>query len=234
MSTRTWVKRAAGSALRPLGLRVVEARAAQDVYLHQYDSYEQYRDVQISHNRRKIGNVWADEQTLALMCDELRRMFPNRDPIRGLCHGARNGFEQNFISTRPGFDAIGSDISPTAADYPRSVQWDFHDPNPDWTGRFDFVYSNSLDQSWNPRAALTTWLGQLAKGGCLVIEHTDRHGPEGASEMDPFGVRPMVMPYVLAEWFGDAIAVKFLKSHKPNKKLDVWLFFIRPIDIPSD
>lgn len=233
MSMKMRARRAAAALLRPMGLRVVEARATEDFYLHKYDSYEQYRDVQIRHNLRKIGNVWADERTLGLMCDELRRLLPGRDPIRGLCHGARNGFEQGFISAQPGFEAIGTDISPTAAQFERSVQWDFHDPNPEWTGRMDFVYSNSLDQSWNPRAALATWLGQLAPGGWLVIEHTDRHGPEGASEMDPFGVRPSVFPYVLTEWFGDSVAVRFLKSRKPNKDLDVWLFFVRRTGEPA-
>ena len=93
--------------------------------------------------------------------------------------------------------------------------------------KFDFVYSNALDQAWNPRAALVTWLNQLSDIGVLVIEHTEAHGPEGASEMDPFGVRPTVVPYVLSEWFGYGVSVRFVKSRKGNNGLDVWLFFIK-------
>ena len=89
------------------------------------------------------------------------------------------------------------------------------------------MYSNSLDQAWSPRTALTTWLNQLTPEGVLVIEHTEAHGPEGASEMDPFGVRPTVMPYVLSDWFGWDISVKFLRSRKDNNGLDVWIFVIR-------
>jgi len=61
----------------------------------------------------------------------------------------------------------------------------------------------------------------------LVIEHTEAHGPSHASEMDPFGVRPTVMPYVLTEWFGFDISINIIKSKKENKDLDVWLFFIK-------
>lgn len=226
MSLKSTLARAANSVLDPLGLKVVDRSALVDFYLHAYDSYEQYRDIQIRHNLRKISNVWADADTLGTMCDTLQTLLPDRRPIRGLCHGSRNGFEQGFISARPGFEALGTDISPTARDYERSVEWDFHDPNPDWVGRFDFVYSNSLDQSWNPRAALVTWLNQLAPGGFVVIEHTDAHGPRHASEMDPFGVRPTVLPYVLVDWFGTDISMRFVKARKPNKDMNVWLFFV--------
>ena len=154
--------------------------------------------------------------------------------MSGICHGTRNGFEQNFISSQKGFEAIGTDISETANDFERSVQWDFHDTNKEWLARFDFVYSNSLDQSWNPRAALVTWLNQLKPDGRLVIEHTHAHGPGGASAMDPFGVRPQVMPYVLCEWFGTEISIRFVKAKKSNNNIDVWLFFVgKNVDVIS-
>jgi SAM-dependent methyltransferase len=219
------LRSAVNALLRPAGLQVVRTRDITDYYLHSYDSYEQYRDVQVFHNKRKLANVWADETTLGVVADTLEAHFGRAD-LRGLCHGARNGFEQGFFRTR-GFEATGTDISDTATQFAHSVQWDFHDPNPEWTGAFDFVYSNSLDQGWNPRAALVAWLNQLRPDGLLVIEHTEAHGPSGASEMDPFGVRPTVMPYVLAEWFGFDISLRFVRTRKANNGLDAWLFFVR-------
>lgn len=97
---------------------------------------------------------------------------------------------------------------------------------PDWVGAFDFVYSNSLDQGWQPRTALTAWLNQINARGIVILEVTHEHGPEGASEMDPFGVRPVVLPYVLAEWFGHQVSVSFVKDVKANMDKDVWLFAI--------
>jgi hypothetical protein len=226
---RSWlvVKNIIDPFLSLFRLEAVRKKELVDYYLHNYESYEQYRDTQIAHNIRKLANVWADKSTLDLMCEELRKDRPNQLIISGLCHGTRNGFEQNHISARHGFEAIGTDISETAKNFERSVHWDFHDVNPEWIGKFDFVYSNSLDQSWSPRSALVTWLNQLRPEGVLVIEHTDAHGPGGASEMDPFGVKPRVMPYVLVQWFGTDISIKFVESTKSNNEMKVWLFFVR-------
>jgi hypothetical protein len=145
-----------------------------------------------------------------------------------LCHGTRNGFEQKYLNTAGRkINAIGTDISETATEFDNTVQWDFHDENPNWVGGFDFIYSNSLDQAWNPKLALKTWLNQVKTGGVVVIEHTESHGPLGASEMDPFGVRPTVMPYVLTEWFGHQISISHTKAKKSNKEIYAWLFVIK-------
>jgi hypothetical protein len=194
--------------------------------LHEYPSYEAYKKTQIHHNLRKIDQIWADEDTMRLVADIVASHIPN-SVIRGICHGTRNGFEQNYLSEKHDrLDVIGTDISPSAADFKRSVVWDFHDEKIEWVSHFDFVYSNSLDQAWKPKKALTTWLNQIHRGGLVIIEHTELHGPKGAGEMDPFGVRPTVFPYVLSEWFGSQISVSFKKSKKANNELDVWLFVI--------
>lgn len=221
----------ANAALAPAGYRMVPSRALLDYHLHPYDSYEQYRQIQIEHNIRKINNVWADAQTMDRVAALVRARVGD-GPVKGICHGTRNGFEQNYLNdTHAGFDVIGTDISDTATDYPNSVVWDFHDTNPDWAGQFDFVYSNSLDQGWKPQMALTAWLNQLRPGGVVILELTIDHGPEGASEMDPFGVRPTALPYVLAEWYGHQVSVSVTKGKKGNMDKDVWLFAIaRTVD----
>jgi hypothetical protein len=219
--------RFANRLLTKAGYQLVRNEQMMDYCLHEYDSYQQYKEVQVFHNRRKIRNVWADPTTLDLVADIVRSNV-GKDAVRGLCHGTRNGFEQNYLAdNHAGFEVIGTDIADSAADYPRSVVWDFHDDRPEWTSHFDFVYSNSLDQSWKPKLALTTWLNQIHKDGVVIIEHTHEHGPMGASEMDPFGVRPTVMPYVLADWFGHQVSVSFRQSVKAGTGIPVWLFVIR-------
>ena len=215
--------------MKPLDYRIVRKNSLIDYYLHEYESYEQYREIQIHHNKRKIKSVWADEVTLDRVAKILEEQSRGIN-VSGLCHGTRNGFEQNFLNqSYPYIRAIGTDISDTAKDYENSLQWDFHDERNDWVGAFDFVYSNSLDQSWKPRLALTTWLNQVKKGSVVIIEHTKGHAPLGASEMDPFGVRPVAMPYVLTEWFGDQIAITHSKAKKGNLDIDAWLFVCRKL-----
>ncbi len=148
-------------ALDPHGLAVVSKRDLEnlkkDFYLHQYEPYEQYREVQIFHNKRMINNVWADEKTLDLIAQHVQKEFPGKN-LKALCHCSRNGFEQNYLARKLDADILGTDISDTAADYPRSVQWDFHDKNPDWLEQHHFIYTNALDQSWQPKVACTAWL----------------------------------------------------------------------------
>lgn len=228
------IKRVIKKLFNYFGLEVVKKTALIDFYLHKYGSYEEYKRIQIHHNKRKIESVWADEFTLNRVA-ELVLGNSSRSTVLGLCHGSRNGFEQNYLnSLGKGINAIGTDISETALSFKNSIQWDFHDINPDWLEKFDFVYTNSLDQSWRPKDALKVWLEQLKKDGQLIIEHTEYHGPTGASEMDPFGVRPTAVPYVLTMWFGDKISISHSVAKKKNKNIDAWLFVVRKTDPTYD
>ena len=224
---RTGLRTLFNGMLRPFGYEVVNRKRLVDIYLHQYESYEQYRQVQTYHNKRKIERVWADEGTLTVLCGELMREIPGKTRLRGLCHGTRNGFEQRFIADYAGFEVIGTDISDTATRFDNTVQWDFHDVNEEWVSSFDFVYSNSLDHAWNPKLALQTWLNQLNPQGVLALECTHGHGPESTSEMDPFGVRPIAVPYVLCDWFGHGISIRCVRCRKSNFDEQVWLYLVR-------
>jgi hypothetical protein len=219
-------------ALESHGLVIISKnevnKLKQDFYLHQYESYEHYRQVQIYHNKRKINNIWADEKTLDIVIKRVQKEFPEKK-LKGLCHGTRNGFEQNYLAEKLKAEILGTDISETALSYARSVQWDFHDENPEWLGQHEFIYTNSLDQSWQPKVACTAWLNQLREGGLLIIEHTMDHSPTGAGEMDPFGAKPAYMPYLLTEWFGHQISIEIIKSVKGNNRKEVWLFVAKKL-----
>lgn len=45
--------------------------------------------------------------------------------------------------------------------------------------------------------------------------------------MDPFGVRPTVMPYILSMWFGSQISIEHSVDLKANTSVNAWLFVIR-------
>jgi SAM-dependent methyltransferase len=210
----------------PQGFRVTKKQKDALVYLHSYEGgYDEYRDMQVFTNKRKLDRVWADDGTLAAVV----AFMEGRGAVsRGICHGARNGYEVAKLRELTGADVIGTDISDTATQFPNMVVWDFHEDNPDWAGAFDFVYTNSLDQAMAPDKALAAWSRQLAPGGCIFIEHTMGHSATGASEMDPFGAHPMCMPYLFFKWGrGQYRLADILEpGKKQNNGRDVWLFVL--------
>jgi len=215
--------------VRPFGLRVVRAENAEMVYMHQYaGGYEQYRDVQIRHNKRKLKSVWADENTLQTIASDLRAHDLGKT---GICHGARNGFEVEWFRSHLDGEILGTDISETATDFPNMVVWDFHEENPDWEGEFEFVYTNSLDQAMDPGRALRSWAKQLTPDGRIYIEHTMAHSAMHASEMDPFGAHPIAMPYLFFTWGQGAFRLANIVTGKKNPTAsgqvrDVWIFVL--------
>ena len=186
-----------------------------------------YRVEQDAGNARKIDLVWTDRSTIMAISDVLRTDMP--DPVFGLCHGTRRGAEQQWSREALGCDVIGTEIADSATQFPNTVHLDFHDRVADWVGRADFVYSNSWDHSHDPQAALTVWIEQLRIGGYLVLEGSIDHGPQGASRLDPFGIEPAVLPYLVADWFGNQVVLhrileRRLASHGPHP---VWVFLFR-------
>lgn len=99
-------------------------------------NYKKYVDAQIALNRRKIKTVWIKKEDVKFLSQFLSG--------EGICHGARNGFEVREFSRY--VKVIGTDISNTASRY-GLIQWDFHKQKDEWIGKFDFVYTNSIDHS---------------------------------------------------------------------------------------
>jgi SAM-dependent methyltransferase len=219
------LRRIVNRILRPFQLKVVPVRHDLLLYQHDYGAggYEAYRAAQIHWNKAKLEKVWADDRTLEAIAVNLER----RGLRTGICHGARNGFEVSWFRKRLGTPVIGTDISDTAPQFPDMVIHDFHERRDDWVGKFDFVYSNSLDQAFDPQKALAAWSEQLRGGGCIYLEHTMQHGPEGASEMDPFGAHPMTIPYLLFKWgTGKYRLAEILEPGEVVGKGKVWVFVI--------
>ena len=212
--------------VQPFGLRVVRRRPAGPVYLHRYaGGYDEYRATQIQYNKRKLKNIWADETTLSAIADHIEA----RGPVAsGICHGARNGFEVEWFRKRLGGEVVGTDISETALQFPHMHVWDFHDENPDWVDRFDFVYSNSLDQAMEPSRAVDVWARQIGPQGRIYVEHTMAHSVEYAGEMDPFGADPLTMPYLFFRWargryrLADILEIEA----KKNNGMQAWIFVL--------
>jgi hypothetical protein len=223
----SYLKNLINKILYKIGYRLSKANNTGElIKIHRYKNYQEYKQTQIYFNKQKIDKVWADKDTLKTISDFLKQNIES-NAIKGLCHGSRNGFEQNFFNKEiSGAKVIGTDISETAKDFKDSFIHDFHEEKKDWINNFDFVYSNSLDQSYDPKKALKTWLNQIKKERFIIIEHSDQHGVVASGKMDPFGVEANFFPYILTEWFGHLISIEIIKSTKPNKNNAPVFFFI--------
>lgn len=186
--------------------------------------YERYKQVQIEGNKRKLENVWVIEDNIAFLSDYLSRTLGHYQ--NGVCHGTRRGKEQEwFRKYLPSESVIGTEISDTAKDFPHTLQWDFHEPKKEWKNHFDFVYSNSFDHSYDPEKCLSVWMDSVRPGGLCILEHTDAHGPGGASELDPFGADAMIMPYLITQWAQGRFYVKEIISAPAKNEFTRFIHF---------
>lgn len=152
-----------------------------------YPDYDTYRAIQQRGNEQKLGRVWAREPNIACIA---RYAESRMGPVRTvLCHGTRNGAELRWFSTHLSGspEVLGTDISTTAAGFPNTVVWDFHDLKPEWEGAWDLVYSNSWDHAREPERAFAHWMHSLTDRGLLILEHSRRHEPSAVNTLDPFG-----------------------------------------------
>lgn len=158
--------------------------------------YVSYRQVQTAGNKEKLGQVWVIEENIAFLADYIIKRLGHVD--FGLCHGTRQGKEQEWFRRYLGCEVLGTEISDTAGQFPNTIQWDFHEVKPEWLGATDFIYSNSFDHSYDPESCLKAWMSCLKEGGLCILEHSDSH--EEATELDPFGVDIDVLPYLILTW----------------------------------
>lgn len=152
--------------------------------LYRYKNYKEYKDIQISTNTVKLNRVFVNKENIGLISDYITRNIKN--PKFGICHGTRRGVEQQyFIEFLENIEIIGTEISPSAKEFPNTIEWDFHNVKQEWINNVDFIYSNSLDHSYKPQECLDNWMSCLNKNGLLFLEWDKSHNlPNQIS--DPF------------------------------------------------
>ncbi len=189
--------------------------------------YDNYRKIQEDGNKRKIDSVWVLEENIKFLVEYLNDRVSS---IKlGLCHGTRRGKEQEWFKKYLKQDAqvIGTELSETAADFPDTIQWDFHNIKDEWIDSVDFIYSNSFDHSYDPEKCLNAWMSCIKSGGLCILEHTDAHSPKGANELDPFGAHLMQMPFLIAKWGAGKYSVReILKAPTKAGNVDYVAFIV--------
>ncbi|NQV18051.1 MAG: hypothetical protein HQ534_05860 [Armatimonadetes bacterium] len=179
--------------------------------------YEKYKQIQIDGNKSKIDWVWAVEENIAFLSDYIKKI--SGQPKFGICHGTRNGKEQEWFRKYLHCNVIGTEISDTAEHFPHTIQWDFHETKPEWINATDFIYSNSFDHSYNPHKCLNAWINCLKTGGLCIIEHTSNNEPSMATELDPFGADLVQILYLITRWGEGKYCVRELLEVPVKKNL---------------
>ena len=175
-----------------VGLKRVKREKHFSVLSYEHDGafdYDLYKRVQTEGNKGKIGQVFVREDNIRHLCRKLEARIPSIEFV--LCHGTRNAAEQKYFQATLSKSAtiLGTEISDTAAQYPMTIEWDFHETKPEWIGAADVVYSNSWDHSYDPRKLFAAWLSCLRPHGIMVLEWTHLHGGRAnPSILDPLNV----------------------------------------------
>lgn len=113
--------------------------------------------------------------------------------MEGVCHGTRTGKEQAWFNKHLLNDSyvFGTDIGSNLEKYPNTIYFDMNNDNLDWKNKFDFIYSNSWDHSFNPHNMFKNWLSHLKNNGILILNHTAGHDTQNfqaVSETDPVAI----------------------------------------------
>jgi len=156
--------------------------------LWRYDSLEQYRKNQIVLNKAKLAanpNVcWVRKDEILKVANYIKKHI---GLVKfGLCHGTRRGIEQQWFRKYLDADVIGTEISDTASQFPHTIQWDFHEIKDEWVGNVDFIYSNSLDHSYDPAMCLSQWMKCLRNGGLCFVHWSKAHRRARPNSADCF------------------------------------------------
>lgn len=179
------------STKRKSGFELLEFKKSDGSF-----DYEKYKEIQIQGNLEKINSVWVREENISFLADYIKEVVSEVN--FGLCHGTRRGKEQEWFSKYLNADVLGTEISNTAAEFPNTIQWDFHEVKEKWLGKTDFIYSNSFDHTYDPKKCLDQWMSCVSKDGMCIIEHSSGH--EQATKLDPFGSYLSYMPYLILKW----------------------------------
>lgn len=134
-----------------------------------YKNYDEYVAEQTRGNKQKLNWVYVNENVIKYISDKV----PTAQNI--ICHGTRNGAEQKFFKKyNQNAYVIGTEISETANKFEMTVQHDFSIPKDEWVNKFDIVYSNAFDHSFDPYKTIITWKNQLSDNGLLFIEYSEK------------------------------------------------------------
>ncbi len=206
--------------------------------LYRYNSNDEYQEKQKAKTKRRLIHakasqesvLWTSKENIAQLARLIQANFMDRE-ILGMCMGSRSGEEQVIFQNAlgPNSNVIGVEIEDSARDLPNTLVCDFHKLPSTFNETQDFVYSNSHDQSNDPKAAFFGWIRALKPGGLLILEHSRSHGKLHQGWQDPFGIESEFVPFVILTWFPDQLHLESILY--PQRQYDQfhYLFIFRKV-----
>ena len=201
--------------------------------LHKFKDYNEYKDIQVKgYNSKHKTHSWVDTYSVKELVNYIHSYNP--DAKFGLCHGTRNGKEQetfidNFSRLQKQITVIGTEIAKHASKvYPNTIEWDFHEVKDEWLGNVDFIYSNSFDHTYDPEKCLDTWMSCLTKKGLCIIEWT-KDDVGNSRPMDPFAATLEEYKKLICEKYEILDILENTPSKSNNKTFrgKRWFFIIK-------
>lgn len=152
--------------------------------LNQVIKPEEYQDIQIKRSEDKWDSTTFDEKLfLKILLTALPQMVLKTTgktlrPEKIACLGIRNGNEylslrkvRSSLSELAEAEVYGVDINPAVKGVGENCLCsDFAHLPKDWEGKFDLVYSNSLDHAFDVLEALAEWRRILGHDRFLLVE----------------------------------------------------------------
>jgi SAM-dependent methyltransferase len=164
--------------------------------------YSEYYQAQVFRHRAKMRKK-RQENYYKSFANEL---LPHKNiDSKMLCMGTRNNHERDcfrkFLETQ---DVYSIDI---AKDSKADYVLDFADLPKEWTGHWDFIFSNALDHARDATECVDEWIRILKPGGIMLLHlDTEDIGIEDLSAAD-------------CNSFSDAQVFNFLEERKDLVKV---------------
>jgi len=153
---------------------------ANELSVYKYSSYKEYVEEQTKANKQKIDWQFSGHKQIKW----IKKQINSASNI--ICHGTRSGGEQKvFQKLYPNAYIIGTEISDTATQFEMTVCHDFSLQRDDWIERFDILYSNAFDHSYDPNRTIVTWKNQLTEEGRMFIHWGKYHQHASHGPRDP-------------------------------------------------
>ena len=162
--------------------------------LASYASYEEYvaaqrakTDAIVSDKKMLSRAQQAPQNTIIAVAAYIKAHVAMRHRF-ALCHRTRSGREQMWFRQQlTGVEVLGTKLSEEAAKVaPFTLAWDYHKVKPEWERRTDFVYSNTLDHSFDPALAVRRWMSEIDVQGAVILEYGSDSTHHHASRVDPY------------------------------------------------
>lgn len=185
--------------------------------------YKKYVQAQTATNKRKIDRVFEYEENIEFLSDYLKKTLNRID--YGICHGTRRGKEQEWFNKNLNCNVFGTEISDTSSQFPNTIQWDFHEIKDEWIDHFDFIYSNSLDHSYDIPYCVSQWAKCLRKNGLMIINGTTAHQTLFTNKSDVSGFSKTKIQEIISS-IPNLNVIDVIKSKKKKFYYFSWYYII--------